>query len=277
MKHVILFSGLLLTAASCHKLESADGTLSESPLTPTQVALPQPDVFADGKTQLIKTINYRFEVKNVKQSTEAIEAAVRKYPAYISASSLVLQNPVLENKITIRVQSAYFADLLKEIDQQAVFVNFRDLKTEDVAKQFVDLESRLRTKRALEARYEEILRKKTGDVKDLFTAEAEISALHEDIEATVSRTNFLRDQVQYSTVNLELYQTISQNITAGDAESVGSRFSNALRTGWLAIVTVAVGITYAWPALLLAAVFVAITRYARKRKWNVGTQSRPSL
>src|SRR5690349_20956128 len=110
--------------------------------TKAQLAMaPSSDLYSDGKARLIKTADYRFKVENVKKSTEAIELALKKYPAYISASNLHLENPILENKMTIRVQSQYFNDLLKEIDSQAKFVNFREVKTNDVAKEFVDLES----------------------------------------------------------------------------------------------------------------------------------------
>jgi hypothetical protein len=122
--------------------------------------IPASDIYSDGKTQLIKNASYRFEVDNVKKSTETIMTAIRKYPAYISSSSLHLENPILENKMAIRVQNQYFHELLKEIDLQAKFVNHRDITTADVSKEFVDLESRLRTKREVEVRYMEILRKK---------------------------------------------------------------------------------------------------------------------
>lgn len=105
---------------------------------------PSTDLYSNGKTKLVKTVNYRFEVDNVKKCTDAIEVALKKYPAYIASSNLHLENPILENKIIIRVQNEYFGDLLKDIDAQARFVNFRDVKTEDVSKEFVDLESRLK-------------------------------------------------------------------------------------------------------------------------------------
>ncbi|HEY8936841.1 MAG TPA: DUF4349 domain-containing protein [Cyclobacteriaceae bacterium] len=229
-------------------------------------ATPNSDLYSDGKTKLIKTVDYRFQVDQVNKSTEAIEAAVRKFPAYISSSALHLENPILENKITIRVQSEYFQDLLKEIDKQARFVNFREVKTDDVAKEFVDLDSRLNTKREVEKRYSEILRTKAGTIEELLKAEEQIGALHEDIEATISRINYLKDQVHYSTINLEFYQTITQEITAIDQPSVMSQIGEGLSTGWGGLLNVIIGMAYIWPIFVIA---LSVFLYFKFRKKKV--------
>src|SRR6188768_1723131 len=95
-----------ITVFSCaqRKMEQVEATsdaLDNTDQTTAQLAtVPNTDLYSSGKTKIIKTLNYRFEVENVKKSTEAIEVAVRKYPAYISASNLHLENPILENNIT---------------------------------------------------------------------------------------------------------------------------------------------------------------------------------
>src|SRR5690242_8360616 len=98
------------------RISGSSNDLSEVEAKAQLALTPSSDLYSDGKTRLIKTVEYRFEVVNVKNSTEAIEASIKKYPAYISASNLHLENPILENKMTIRVQSQYFHELLKEID-----------------------------------------------------------------------------------------------------------------------------------------------------------------
>jgi len=272
MKNLILLLVITITIISCARMEKADApadTLEaaaadqvNAQLAPTS----NPDLYSNGQTKTIKTLNYRFEVDNVKKSTEAIEAAINKYPAYIASSNLYLQNTILENKITIRIQSEYFQDLLKEIDQQARFVNFRDVKTEDVAKQFVDLESRLNSKREVEQRYMEILRKKAGTIEELMDAEQKIGALHEEIEATISRINYLKDQVSYSTLNLEFYQTISAEISSVDQPSHSAQFNDALQSGWNGVVQFALALAYIWPLILLTFTALLVYKFYRKKK-----------
>jgi hypothetical protein len=271
-KNVIISSLIIVFATACAQHEkvaneSNDATTDSELTQKSQLAsVPQTDLYSDGKTKLIKTATYRFEVENVKQSTEAITVAIKKYPAYISSSSLHLENPILENRMTIRVQNEYFQELLKDIDMQAVFVNVRDVSTQDVSKEFVDLDSRLKTKREVEERYMEILRKKAGTIEELLNAEQQIGELHEEIEATISRINYLKEQVSYSTINLEFYQTISQDLHASNETSAKDQFSHALKTGWTGVVAIAVALTYIWPLIIVMVVIFVILRHRTFRK-----------
>jgi len=274
MKYRISFfilSIFLITLSCSEKKEmvSADTVteIVEVGLDPAKVQnIPRTDLYSNGKTKLIKTLNYRFEVENVNKSTEAIEAAVKKYPAYISSSKLHLENPVLENRITIRVQNEYFQDIIKDIDQQAKFINFRDVTTDDVAKEFVDLESRLKSKREVEARYMDILRKKAGTIEELLDAEQKIGELHEEIEATISRINYLKEQVSYSTINLEFYQTITQELTVTQEVTRKEEFTTALSTGWNGVVSVGIALTYLWPIFFIGILVGLGYKYMQKRK-----------
>jgi hypothetical protein len=235
------------------------------PASPSQIAAaPNVDIYSDGKTKLIKTANYRFEVEQMKKSTEAIEEAVKKYPAYIAATELELENQFMENKMTIKVQSEYFYDLLKEIDAQAKFVNFRNVKTNDVSKEFVDLESRLKTKREVEARYIQILRNKAGTIEELLDAEQQIGALHEEIEATVSSINSLKDQVSYSSIHLEFYQAITLEVQ--QEPTWKEKFVNGLNTGLSGILNIVIVLAYLWPLMIVATIVTIVVMLLRKKK-----------
>jgi hypothetical protein len=273
---IMLFVACAIAMSCAQKMETAMDANADTALPdPTQeqtqavaqakaVETPSHDIYTDRKTKLIKTADYRFEVEQVKKSTEAIEAIVRKYPAYISASELQLENPILENKMTIKVQSDYFYDLLKEVDGQAKFVNFRTIKTMDVSKEFVDLESRLKTKREVEQRYMEILRKKAGTIEELLDAEQQIGALHEEIEATISRINSLKDQVAYSTINLEFYQTITQELKA--EPTWAEKFVEGLKTGLTGILNIVIVLAYLWPLMIVGAVVAVAVKYIKRKK-----------
>src|SRR5437762_9676243 len=60
------------------------------------------DLYSDGRGKIIKSAECRFEVKNMKQSMDAIEMSIKKYSAFIAASNLELQNPMLEQQLSIR-------------------------------------------------------------------------------------------------------------------------------------------------------------------------------
>lgn len=246
--------------------DSTDATMISASQDPLSVK-PLQDIYSDGKGKMVKTAEYRFQVNNVKKSQELIEAAVRKYSAYIASSNLELENPILTEHVTIRVLSDYFDDLLKAIEGQAVFVNYRKINTEDASKEFVDLESRLRTKREVEQRYADILRHKAGTIEELLKAEQQIGELHEEIEATVSRINFLRDQVRYSTIQLEFYQVVEEQITEVKAgPSLTEKFSQAFGVGMSGFMTILVTLAYLWPLIIISGVAYYFFWFKRKKR-----------
>jgi hypothetical protein len=223
------------------------------------------DLYSDGRSKMIKTAECRFEVADMKKSKEAIVSLIKKYSAYIESSNLEFQNPMLEEHLTVRVLNDYFGDLLDEITSQAAYINYQKVNADDVSKQFVDLESRLNTKREVQKRYEEILRKKTGTLEELLKTEKQIGELQEEIEATVSQINFLHEKVRYSTIKLEIYQIAEQQVAEVKSNSgLTQKFSKAFTSGLSGVTDVLVGITYLWPFIIIGSVAYFI--WMRKKK-----------
>lgn len=246
-----IFILLLLSACGAPTMDEAS-----SPDTITAVGdLPSTDLYSDGTGQLIKTAELRFQVTDLKKCREGIETSIRKHSAYIEETDLKYENPLLEEHFTIRVLSQAFEPLLKELEAQATYVNYRKVKSDDVEKEFVDLESRLKTKREMEKRYAEILRSSTKNTEDLLKVEHQIGELHEEIEAVVSRMNFLKDQVKHSTIKLEVYQVDEQRVgVVTSTPDLSSRTVGSLKAGWNGLTTVVLLFLRAWPIWILLTV-----------------------
>jgi hypothetical protein len=263
-----IFILVTLFAMSCaQKTEQSD----QSDSTPANVQdlsqLPSNDLYSDGSSELIKTAELRFQVSDLKNSREQIDLAIRKYSGFIASSDLKYENPVLEEHLTIRVLSIAFEPLLREIEHQAAYVNFRKVTSDDVEKEFVDLESRLKSKREMEQRYADIVRSKAKSMEELLKAEREIGKLHEEIEAVVSRINFLRDQVRHSTIKLEIYQIMEQQtLSMVNSKGLGSKFLRAFTTGWQGLTSVFVGIVYVWPIAVFGVPISYFLWFRRRRK-----------
>ena len=263
---------LLIALCSCAenlKTESADIESAKS-MTPHGINSPTGESYTDPRSKLIKTAEYRFSVENLKKSEAAIQSYVSKFPAHITSSNLTFQGSTIETTMTIRVRTNHFQELLKEIDREAAKVHYRNIRTEDVAKQFVDLESRLKTKREVQERYKEILRKKAGKIEELLSAERQIGELQEEIEATISKLNYLKDQVAYSTINLEFYEKVNEQNIAEDNDAIWPKFETAFSNGLSGALNILVALTSIWPLLLLLAAALILL----KRKKNLITMGK---
>ncbi|MBI1767881.1 MAG: DUF4349 domain-containing protein [Bacteroidetes bacterium] len=251
----IFFVGLMATALlSCGQKKVAELQESADSLTnPNQeLVAASKDLYSDGRSKMIKTAECRFQVAEMKKSKEAIVFSIKKYSAFIESSNLEFQNPMLEEHLTIRVLNDYFEDLLNEITTQAIYVNYQKVTSDDVSKEFVDLESRLKTKREVQKRYEEILRQKSGTIEELLKTEKQIGELQEEIEATVSQINFLSEKVRYSTLKLEIYQIAEGQVAKVTTDSgLPKKFSKAFASGLAGLTDVLVAITYLWPFIII--------------------------
>lgn len=258
-----MFILLLLSACGAPTMDE----VSSSDTITAVGDLPSTDLYSDGTGQLIKTAELRFQVTDLKKCREGIETSIRKHSAYIEETDLKYENPLLEEHFTIRVLSQAFEPLLKELEAQATYVNYRKVKSDDVEKEFVDLESRLKTKREMEQRYAEILRSSTKNTEDLLKVEHQIGKLHEEIEAVVSRMNFLKDQVKHSTIKLQVYQVDEQHArVVANIPDLKTRTSEALTTGWNGMVVIVLLVLRVWPMWITT--LLAWVLWRNRKRWQ---------
>lgn len=117
--------------------------------------------------------------------------------------------------MTVRVPSAKFDEALSEIRQTASRVIVESVKGQDVTEEFIDIEARLKTQKALEAQFLEIM-KRSNSVEDALNVQTEIARVRGEIEKIEGRKRFLESQASLSTVKIKL-----QSPTAFSANSNG--------------------------------------------------------
>ncbi|MDQ3710675.1 MAG: DUF4349 domain-containing protein [Acidobacteriota bacterium] len=115
--------------------------------------------------------------------------------------------------MTVRVPSAKFDEALGEIRQTASRVIVESVKGQDVTEEFIDIEARLKTQKALEAQFLEIM-KRSNSVADALNVQTEIARVRGEIEKIEGRKRFLESQASLSTVKIRL-----QSPTAFSANS----------------------------------------------------------
>jgi hypothetical protein len=194
-----------------------------------------PDIKSTPK-QLIQTADIKFQVEDLTKSTTQIEELISKHGAFVSKSSMETSYNNTENRMSIRVSPAKFRQLINELAAHSIYMNYKNISSEDVTAEYVDIETRLKTKREVEARYIDILKNKAKTVDDVLNAENEIRVIHEEIEAKVGRLNYLKDQVAYSTINLEFYQVTKITGQPQRFEySYWGEAGDAFKTGWIGV------------------------------------------
>jgi Domain of unknown function (DUF4349) len=205
--------------------------------------------------QIIKTADYRIQVKDVDASSRRANQLATKHGGYVSDSELTNSSYETTNRITIRVPIARFDSLLNELGTEAIHTAHKRISSQDVTEEYVDITTRLKTKIEVRDRYIDILRTKAKTVKDVLAAEEQIRIIQEEIEAKEGRLRYLKDQVGMSTIRLELYQAIEYH-PEPDAfhESFWTKLVGGLKNGWDMLQGIVIFFINIWPLLLIGGV-----------------------
>ncbi|WP_298898632.1 DUF4349 domain-containing protein [uncultured Psychroserpens sp.] len=218
--------------------------------------------------KIIKSANARYKVKDVKTTTRKIKHISQKYGAYIS--DLRFENNLYqkENRFTIKIPQQYFDVMMDSIGFMVEFVEYENITTKDVTEEYIDIHTRLETKKEVKTRYESILRKNAITVEDILATEDKLRIIQEEIESAQGRLKYLTNKVSYSTIQIDLYETVEYT---EEPESYSKTFfakgKEGLNNGWTIIESFILGLIYVWPLVIIGViVFFVVKKKIKNRK-----------
>lgn len=150
----------------------------------------------------IETASPEESLRKVAVIAEAKEGFVVESTQTNNVSGVRARNSVT---VTIRIPSAKFAEALDEIRKSGTSVLVESIKGQDVTEEFVDIEARLKTQKALEEQFIEIM-KQGKTVEDALRVQKELSIVRGEIERIEGRKRFLENQSSLSTIRVQ-FQT----------------------------------------------------------------------
>lgn len=162
----------------------------------------------EAKTQrmIIHNAAISANVKELSVAQEKIRQNVKKYNGYIVESTVYQESESNSyGKMVVRVPEEHFETFLVEAESEVTKVLEHNVTGEDVTEQYVDLESRLKSKRAVETRLLEFM-EKAEETEDLLKISGDLAKVQEEIEIIVGKMKFLENQTSFSTIEMTLYE-----------------------------------------------------------------------
>lgn len=213
--------------------------------------------------KIIRTANMTLEVSNYKESREMLNSILQKYDAFIASEQEQNQTWRLENNLTIRLLPEHLDAFIKDVEGLALNVYNKTISAKDVTKEFLDLEIRLKTKREVIARYQALL-KQARNVQEVLAVEAQLRQVIEEVESVEGQLKYLRDEVGFSTVHLNMYQKLER--PAYQKPGFFTRLASSFGDGWTGFLEFVLGVAMLWPFWLVLVVVIFIIRRWRRRK-----------
>ncbi|MBO0962632.1 DUF4349 domain-containing protein [Neobacillus sp. MM2021_6] len=155
---------------------------------------------------VIYQADLQLRIRNFEQTVKRLEEKAEKYGGYIAESNASKgDKDQVSGSLKIRIPQKYFQDFLHDAEGQAAEVLQRNITGQDVTEEYVDLESRLKSKKAVEERLLAFM-KATVKTEDLLKISADLAAVQEEIEVIEGRMKFLENQTSLSTITITMYE-----------------------------------------------------------------------
>jgi len=154
--------------------------------------------------KIIYTGTLSVVAKDFDQAEPKVREVVKKHKGYI-ADAQVQRNQGSRPSATwvVRTPAERFDDCLHDLAGLGI-PELQRVATQDVGEEYVDVQSRVASKKKIEERILEMLKDRKGDLKEVMELEAKLGSVREEIEKAQGRLNFLTNRVSFSTINLTL-------------------------------------------------------------------------
>ncbi len=218
------------------------------------------------KKKIIKDGRLGMDVKNLSASKTNIDTIVRNLGGYYDNESLSNNDYATAYDLKIRIPSDKFEILIAKIESGEGEVSYKEIDARDVTEEFIDLETRLGNKQKYLTRYQELLRN-AKNIKEILDIEEKIRVLEEEIESTTGRLKYLNDQVNYSTLELNISQKKAFKYTPPFRQNFFEKLKQSLSRGWYGFVDLFFFLLSNWAVLILLAVLIWLwIKYRKRRK-----------
>ena len=153
--------------------------------------------------KLVRTAVLDLIVNSPSRSSETIIQLTQAEGGYLVTSQVNGGADATSASLSIRVPAAKFDELRTQIRKLGLRVESESLEAQDVTKQYVDQEARLRNLHAQEQQYLGILRK-ASTVKDTLEVSDKLNEVRGEIEEKQAEFEALSKQVETVAINITL-------------------------------------------------------------------------
>ncbi len=242
--------------------------------TRTQVSLEteQKSEIAPTERKIVRNADLQLESDEPETVQQKITAIAESKNGFVvestQSSSDVRANRRDTVVMTVRVPAVKFGEAIDEIRKSANRVIVETVKSDDVTEEFIDVEARLKAKKALEAQFLEIM-KRANSVSDALDVQSKLSDVRAEIEKIEGRLRFLQNQTSLSTIRIRIqtpaaFSSNSKGFFYRFGESVGAGFDAAL-SFILGLVTFVIAIL-PFLIFIVLPIYLVIRYLWRKRK-----------
>ena len=158
--------------------------------------------------KIIKTGNLSLKVEKAETAAENIANIAKLNKGEVSNSNFSESSRGTKSGfLTVRVPSENFTVVFNEIKKIATQVLSESSNAQDITEEYIDLEARLKNKRAEETSFVALLNR-SGKIEEILSVTKEVARVRLEIEQLQGQINFLNSQTNMSTITVNLSEDV---------------------------------------------------------------------
>jgi len=249
-------------ASNEYRMEEAIAVSQRAALALTNFFVPTANASEHGLV-LIKTGSLNFAVKDFDTAYKSIITKIHNSHGYIvNEYSHESKNTNLEIKVPIASFHKLFELIEQEADQDYLIT--KSVRSQDVTEEYFDVETRIKSKKAIESRYLDIL-SMAKNVEEILMIESQLGNIRTEIEQAEGRLQYLKNRSNYSTINLAIYEFKVAEVKPTkpiEKPSLASKIKDSIIMGWGQVESLLLLLISNWFAILLA---LGVGYYAKRK------------
>ena len=216
--------------------------------------------------KLIKNGSMTLVVDNLEQTRSEVLNLIEKHGGYCANEQYSSWEHSSAYNLTVRIPCGNFDSFVSDVEAGKGKIESKSMYINDVTAEYIDLETRLDTKRSYLKRYKELL-KSAKSVQEIVSIEDKIRSLEEEIDSTVGQLKYLSNQVDYSTLHLNIRHddTNYDPHHPEHSQSVAQRLWQSLQSGFRGFVDFVFFLVRIWPAWIAILLIFWLVRRARSK------------
>jgi hypothetical protein len=223
---------------------------------------------------VIRTATLQLDVERVDSAEAQVRQIAESRGGYVLSSQTYGEAGERFATITIKVPAIRFDQTISDIGRLALEVKSQEVQGEDVTDEYVDLESRLRNLRAVEARLQQFL-ERAETIEEALEVNRQLADIQGQIEQTQGRISYLQQSAALSTITVSMRSQVAVEVTPPTTWSPVAVARTALRSlltfgQSLATVAIVLGV---WSPVWLPFVIAGVWMWRRSRGSVVGSAS----
>lgn len=243
--------------ASCNVVEMESSSYSTSKIAAEEGMSRE----SHSITKLIKSGNLSFRHDTLEVLKTRMKNIFGKYEVSIMSENESGTESYKNWIIDLRVNSDQFDSLMSNLSKIETLESM-SVSVDDVTSEYYDLESTLKTKEAIKARYLQML-SKASKISEILEIESKIGEIQLELDRTEGRLKLMKYDVAKSTIHISSYSTINAPVGKGAFDDFKEAFMAGIHGIWSFII----GLVYIWPFVLILTVvgFLVIKRIIKRR------------